>query len=172
MYPSMQLVGTPTRQTPPRQVPDNQSLPSTNEVWSKVIFLHLSVSHSVHGGGGGCIPACNWWAHRLGRHPQADTLLLQADTPGQTPPLADTPLADTPRRQLKWAVRVLLDCIAFLSFFVFAFLANCKVGTFERMAATFKNSIDPPQITSLSKLTDILICCHLQKCACKQILQL
>ena len=49
-----------------RQVPDNQSLPSTNEVWSKVIFLHLSVSHSVHGGR---IPACNWWAHRLGRHP-------------------------------------------------------------------------------------------------------
>ena len=25
-------------------------LPPANEVWSKVMFLHLSVSHSVHGG--------------------------------------------------------------------------------------------------------------------------
>ena len=34
-------------------------LPPTNEVWGKVMFLHLSVSHFVHGG---CTP------------PQADTL--------------------------------------------------------------------------------------------------
>ena len=26
-------------------------LPSANEVWGKVMFLHLSVRHSVHGGG-------------------------------------------------------------------------------------------------------------------------
>ena len=26
-------------------------LPPANEVWYKVMFLHLSVSHSVHGGG-------------------------------------------------------------------------------------------------------------------------
>ena len=26
-----------------------------NEVWGKVMFLHLSVSYSVHGGGGMCV---------------------------------------------------------------------------------------------------------------------
>ena len=31
-------------------------LPPANEVWSKVIFLHLSVSHSVHGGVPGQVP--------------------------------------------------------------------------------------------------------------------
>ena len=25
-----------------------QSLPSTNKVWAKVMFLHLSINHSVH----------------------------------------------------------------------------------------------------------------------------
>ena len=30
----------------------NKFLPPANEVWGKVIFLHLSVSHSVHRGGG------------------------------------------------------------------------------------------------------------------------
>ena len=29
-------------------------LPPANEVWGKVVFLHLSVSHSVHGG---CTPS-------------------------------------------------------------------------------------------------------------------
>ena len=47
-----------------------------------VMFLHLSVSHSVHRGV--CPIAC--WDTPLGRHPLADT--LQADTPpGQTAPL-------------------------------------------------------------------------------------
>ena len=31
-------------------------LPPANEVWSKVMFVNLSVSHSVHGGGGRCLP--------------------------------------------------------------------------------------------------------------------
>ena len=59
----------------------------------KVIFLHLSVSHSVHGGGG-CIPACTGQTpllgvqpHSLGRHP-----------PGRHPPGRHLPLADTPRQ--------------------------------------------------------------------------
>ena len=41
-------------------LPQN-SLPPADEVWGKVMFLHLSVSHSVHRGGvclwvGGCTP--------------------------------------------------------------------------------------------------------------------
>ena len=58
----------------------------------KVMFLHLSVSHSVHGG---CIPACT----------------------GQTP-LADTPvgrhthiLGRPPCQPLQQMVRILLECI-------------------------------------------------------------
>ena len=38
----------------------------------KVMFLHLSVSHSVHRGGclpGGCIPACTGQTPPPGRHP-------------------------------------------------------------------------------------------------------
>ena len=30
-------------------------LPHANEVWGKAMFLHLSVSHSVHGVGGGVV---------------------------------------------------------------------------------------------------------------------
>ena len=50
----------------------------------KVMFLHLSVSHSVHGG---CISAC-----------------IGADTP----PSWQTP---SPRRPLQRTVRILLECI-------------------------------------------------------------
>ena len=50
-------------------------LPPANEVWGKVMFLHLSVSHSVHMGSGVYTP-------------QADT--PQAET-RQTPPWAETP---------------------------------------------------------------------------------
>ena len=39
------------------------------------MFLHLSVSHSVHGGGGGgvCLSAC--WDTPLGRHLPAQCML-------------------------------------------------------------------------------------------------
>ena len=69
-------------------------LPPANEVWGKVIFLPLSVGHSVHGGGEGCLPGPpSLGRHPLGRHPPRQT------PPGQTPsgrqPLqADTPQAD------------------------------------------------------------------------------
>ena len=44
----------------------DQFLPPANEVWGKVMFLHLSVSHFVRGG---YLPYCI-----LGyTHPQADT---------------------------------------------------------------------------------------------------
>ena len=55
--------------------------------FAKVMFLHLSVSHSVHGG---CLPQCMLVYTPLGRHtppsPRAD-------------PLADTPRADIPPEQ-------------------------------------------------------------------------
>ena len=56
--------------------------------WYKVMFLHLSVSHSVHGGRGGVCPiAC--WDTPPGRH----SLLILWDTVN------------------KQAVRILLECI-------------------------------------------------------------
>ena len=58
---------------------------SRNEVVAKVIFLHLSVIHSVHRGEGVCLSAC--W----------DTNPPGADTP--LPPGADTPLEQTPPDQ-------------------------------------------------------------------------
>ena len=65
-----------------------------NEVVSKVIFLHLSVIHSVHRGEGVCLNAC--WDTPWTRHPP----------PEQTPPGPDTPLppgADTPTpEQTPW----------------------------------------------------------------------
>ena len=68
------------------------------------MFLHLSVSHSVHRWG--CLPQC-----MMGYIPQeaADTP-LEADTP---PPEADTPsvqcmLGDTGNKR---AIRILLECI-------------------------------------------------------------
>ena len=54
-------------------------LPSANKVWGKVMFLHLSVSHSVYKGAG---QKPTW----------ADT--LQSYTPVQTSPYAD-PLGET-----------------------------------------------------------------------------
>ena len=81
----------------------------------KVIFLHLSVSHSVHRG---VSAQCMLGIH----HPQADS------PPGQTPSWADPPgrppWADTPRQTprdrhppppRRWlllrTIRVLLECI-------------------------------------------------------------
>ena len=58
--------------------------------FAKVMFLLLSVSHSVHGGGGVCPSAC--W----------DTPPDQRQTPpGATPP----PGADTPLHSACWEIR-------------------------------------------------------------------
>ena len=71
-------------------------LPPANEVWGKVMFLHLSVSHLLTGG---CIPACTGadtpWAdisqHALGQTPPGQTYpsMHWADTPRQTTPAVD-----------------------------------------------------------------------------------
>ena len=59
-------------------------LPPANDVWGKVMFLHLSVILFT---GGGVYPSMQWGRHPLGRHPPRQTP-PQADTlaPGQTPP--------------------------------------------------------------------------------------
>ena len=87
----------------------NWVLPPANEVRGKVVSLHMSVSYSVHGGGGICPIVC-WNTHPPGRHP-----------PGQTPTQRQTPLSgQTPPRTLcyavnKRAVRILLECILVVS---------------------------------------------------------
>ena len=58
-------------------------LPPANEVWGKVMFLYLSVSHTVRGEGGVCPITC-WDTHPPGRHPQG------RHPPGQTRPPPDT----------------------------------------------------------------------------------
>ena len=73
-----------------------------NRSYGKVMFLHLSVSHSVHRGG--------WQTHPLGSHPPGQTHPLSRQPlpprrhdPRQTLPWADTPWVDTPPRQTPWA---------------------------------------------------------------------
>ena len=81
-------------------------LPPANEVWGKVMFLHLSVSHLLTGG---CIPACTGADTppypSMGRHIPACT--------GQTPP---------GRRLLLWMVGILPECIR-VGFFCVRFLS-------------------------------------------------
>ena len=66
------------------QLLNNNYCPQTK--LAKVMFLHLSVSHSVHRGASASVHA--------GIHPRADT------PPEQTIPSGN-----------KWAVRILLKCI-------------------------------------------------------------
>ena len=56
----------------------NQQLPLANEVWGKVMFLHLSVSHSVHGKG--YLPLGLRGVHPTGHtHPPMVELAIEAD---------------------------------------------------------------------------------------------
>ena len=73
------------------------------------MFLRLSVSHSVHGGD----------VHPLGRHPPRRTPHpLGRHPPRQIPP---------PRWQLKWAVRILLECVlVYFNSYVKAVFKKCK----------------------------------------------
>ena len=79
------------RELPTVKLPCNLFITGRNEVVAKVMFLQVSVIHSVHRGGGGGLPQCMLGYHPLGpgRPPldQADPL-GQADTPQtrQTPP--------------------------------------------------------------------------------------
>ena len=81
-------------------------LPPANEVWGKVIFLHLSVILFIGGGFAsvhvGIPPPCPLEQTPKSRHPP------RADTPlGQTTPLAQCMLGDTVNKR---AVCILLEC--------------------------------------------------------------
>ena len=73
------------------------------------MFLHLSVSHSVHGG---------WTGIHLGRHPpgRQPPLDRHSTLPRQTPPRHISP---PPRRPLKRTVRILLTFLLFQDLHVF-----------------------------------------------------
>ena len=89
------------------------------------MFLHLSVSHSVHRGG--CLGDMTPVKHSPGQTPPwADTL-----------PQADTPWADTPhqvrqsppgRRLLQRTVRILLECILVLMICLFLLYDTTNLG--------------------------------------------
>ena len=59
------------------------------------MFLHLSVSHSIHGRGGGYLPHTHWADTPWADNPPADTQ-RQTNPPGQTPPIRHTPLGRHP----------------------------------------------------------------------------
>ena len=66
-----------------------------NEVWGKVIFLHMSVSHSVHiGGGGSTWAGTPWQVHPPGRYtPRQVHPPWQVHSSGQIHPPAGSPPA-------------------------------------------------------------------------------
>ena len=94
----------------------------------KVMFLHLSVSHSVHRGGV-CLSAC--WDTPPGRytplgrytpwqvHPPGRYTPLGRYTPWQLHPWADTPPGQVhpPRQSPQRTVRILLECFLVCNFF-------------------------------------------------------
>ena len=104
--------GVQNTRHPSRSIDTVRFITGRNEVLAKVIFLHLSVIHSVHRGG-----------EYLTRHPPQDQTSPGPDPPGPDTPQADTPRADTPRsrhppeadtpRDTANArpVRILLECI-------------------------------------------------------------
>ena len=61
-----------------------------NEVVAKVIFLHLSVIHSVHRGRGG-LPQCMLGYHPPGAEPPPDQTPPHPPGTRQTPPRAEPP---------------------------------------------------------------------------------
>ena len=92
--------GFPRQGCQPLSLVQNLLLPPTNEVWGKIMFYT-------------CLPFCS-------QTPPGQTPYLADTQPGQTHPWEDNPLHGQtpppgshphPRRQLKWAVRILLECI-------------------------------------------------------------
>ena len=86
--------------------------------FGKVMFLNLSVSHSVHGGVSQHASQVTWAVTPLGRHtlgqspsPPGQTPLWADIPPGQTPPEQTPPGADPHRMVSERAVRILLECI-------------------------------------------------------------
>ena len=116
----------------PLKVMQNYYHPQTK--FAKVMFLHLSVNHSVHGGGRGTLAGTPHWAGTppgryttpwAGTPPNRYTSPQAGKPPGRYPPWADTPPGQvhpppgryTPPGNACWdtvnkrAVRILLECI-------------------------------------------------------------
>ena len=70
------------------------SLPPANEVWGKVMFLHLSVNHSVHRGRGVTMP-----------------LPVMDSTPSWTATPPPPGQHHIPFSVNTWAVHILLECL-------------------------------------------------------------
>ena len=94
---------------------DHPFLPPANEVWGKVIFLHLSVILSTGGRGSTWAGTPHWHVHPLGRYtPWAGI------PPAGTPPGRYTPWQVHPHPMVHaWAVCILLECILLVIDIVF-----------------------------------------------------
>ena len=118
-------------------------LPPANEVWGKVMFSHLSISHSVHGLGvsvwchflSGCLVPCSFGGVSV----PGPMSLGEGVCPGVS-------LGKPPESE-KWAVRILLEC--FLVNFCFQFtnwqqltiyclMADIKIGQKNNQRNTSK----------------------------------
>ena len=116
----------PGKQTPPWEA-------DTPGKFVKVMFLLLSVSHSVHWG---CLPRCMLGYTPLGsRHPPQE----------QTPPGSRHPVeADTPLRSACWEIRptsnrtILLECILVHINFGSLF-GRCRILAFNTPAENIKH---------------------------------
>ena len=88
-------------------------LPPANEVWGKVIFLHLFVilfTGDVPGPGGCLVPGGGAWSGGL--MVPGGCLVLGVPGPGGCEPApGGVPGGDPPGRLLLRAVRILLECI-------------------------------------------------------------
>ena len=108
-------------------------LPIANEVWGKVMSLHLSVCHSVHKGGCYNVTFC-YGQHLSGQHHPLDSNLQTAPPswtapspwtappPGQHhhPQTAPTHWTVPPTFLVnKWVIRIRLECFLVSLAFVF-----------------------------------------------------
>ena len=98
----------------------NSVITGRNEIVARVIFLHLSVIHSVHRGGRGCASVHAWIPPPRTRPSRSGTTPLRTTPPQsrQTPPRDHTPPWDQtpPGSRLQHTVyerpvRILLECI-------------------------------------------------------------
>ena len=122
------------------------------------MFLHLSVSHSVHRGEG-CLPQCMLGYTPLGRHPLGRHPLGRYPS-GQAPPsrypLGRHPPGQAPppsRRLLLRTVRILLECILV---FKFCFLVQ----------STGRNKSEAKKFECLKshKSSSLKLCCNRRNC--------
>ena len=104
--------------------------------FAQVMFLHLSVSHSVHKG------VSTWAGTHLGKY--TPTPLGRSPLAGI--PQGGTPWADTLREQCmlgdtgnKWAVRILLECILVPIFYCHSYVITGACPSVSLSTGDFQN---------------------------------